>query len=56
MQPKPAVAPAFVPVPIRTPKAKPDIVIEIQRGAAKVRVRWPRHDGMTGASISGLHT
>lgn len=37
----PAITPAFVPVPISLPKAKPDIVIEIQRGTAKVHMRWP---------------
>lgn len=41
VQPKSAITPAFVPVSISTPKAKPDIVIEVQRGAAKVQVRWP---------------
>lgn len=40
-QPKPTMTPAFVPVPIAAPKAKPDIAIDIQRGAAKVQVRWP---------------
>lgn len=41
VQPKPSMTPAFVPVPITAPKARPDIVIEIQRGAAQVQVRWP---------------
>jgi transposase len=39
--PKPAITPAFVPVPITVAKTKPDIVIDIQRGASKVQVRWP---------------
>lgn len=39
--PKPAITPAFVPVPITPPKPKSDIVIDIQRGSAKVQMHWP---------------